>query len=181
VARQPTFAVLRERAVGDRLAAMSAGPKPPPAPRLRAIREAWLGRAVERLEADPAIGAAGLVGSLGRGDADDWSDVDLLIVVPDRQVDNYADATQLPGSEQVIWSIDARHNAPRGAGMSLQALMALMAHVTPEMTLRYSTLASPTLRAAYDEAIGKLRRKIPVAPAGRPQYPSAFPGCRASS
>ncbi|MGH9102737.1 MAG: nucleotidyltransferase domain-containing protein [Acidimicrobiales bacterium] len=67
-------------------------------------------------KADPAVSATGLVGSLGRGDADDWSDVDLLIVVPDSQVDHYADATQLPGSEQAMWSIDARHIAPRGAG-----------------------------------------------------------------
>jgi hypothetical protein len=74
------------------------------------------GRAVERLEADPAIIAAGFVGSLGRGDADDWSDIDLLIVVPDDQVGHYADATHLPGSDLVTWSIDARHNAPRGAG-----------------------------------------------------------------
>jgi predicted nucleotidyltransferase len=95
---------------------MSADPKGPPAPRLRAIREAWLGRTIGCLEADPAVSAAGLVGSLGRGDADDWSDIDLLIVVPDGQVDQYADVTRLPGSEQVIWSIDARHNAPRGAG-----------------------------------------------------------------
>jgi predicted nucleotidyltransferase len=65
---------------------MSADPKIPPAPRLRAIRETWLRRAIERLEADPAVSATGLVGSLGRGDADDWSDVDLLIVVPDGQV-----------------------------------------------------------------------------------------------
>ena len=108
--------VFRERDAGERLAAMSADPKAPPAPLLRAIREAWLARAVEALEADPAISAAGLVGSLGRGDADDWSDVDLLIVVPDSHVHHYADATQLPGSEQVMWSIDARHNAPRGAG-----------------------------------------------------------------
>jgi predicted nucleotidyltransferase len=95
---------------------MSAGPEVPAAPRLRAIREAWLGRAVERLEADPAISAAGFVGSLGRGDADDWSDIDLLIVVPDDQVDHYADATHQPESDLVTWSIDARHNAPRGAG-----------------------------------------------------------------
>lgn len=48
---------------------MSANPEVPAAPRLRPIREAWLERAVERLEADPAISAAGFVGSLGRGDA----------------------------------------------------------------------------------------------------------------
>jgi hypothetical protein len=32
------------------------------------------------------------------------------------------------------------------------------------MTMRYAQLASPTLRAAYDQAVGKLRRRIPVAP-----------------
>lgn len=52
------------------------------------------------------------------------------------------------------------------AGMSLQALMALLGHASPEMTLRYAALASPTIRAAYDAAIGKLRRRIPLATAG---------------
>jgi hypothetical protein len=55
--------------------------------------------------------------------------------------------------------------------MSLQGLMALLGHVTPEMTLRYATLASPTLRAGYDAAIGKVRRSLPVAPVGRPIVP----------
>jgi len=58
------------------------------------------------------------------------------------------------------------------AGMSLQALMAVLGHVTPEMTLRYATLASPTLRAAYDQAIGKVRKSLPIAPAGRPIVPA---------
>lgn len=57
------------------------------------------------------------------------------------------------------------------AGMSLQGLMALLGHVTPEMTLRYATLASPTLRAGYDEAIGKVRRSLPLVPVGRPIVP----------
>jgi integrase len=58
------------------------------------------------------------------------------------------------------------------AGMSLQALMAVLGHVTPEMTLRYATLASPTLRAAYDQAIGKVRKSLPIAPVGRPIVPA---------
>jgi hypothetical protein len=56
--------------------------------------------------------------------------------------------------------------------MSLQALMAVLGHVTPEMTLRYATLASPTLRAAYDQAIGKVRKSLPIAPVGRPIVPA---------
>jgi len=43
------------------------------------------------------------------------------------------------------------------AGISLPALMALMGHVTPEMTLRYARLTSPTIRAAYETAMGKVR------------------------
>lgn len=58
------------------------------------------------------------------------------------------------------------------AGMSLQALMAVLGHMTPEMTLRYATLASPVLRAAYDQAMGSVRKLIPVAPAGRPIVPA---------
>jgi len=58
------------------------------------------------------------------------------------------------------------------AGMSLQALMALLGHVTPEMTLRYATLASPTLRTAYDEAMGKVRKTLPLMVSGRPAVPA---------
>lgn len=43
------------------------------------------------------------------------------------------------------------------AGMNMQALMALLGHVTPEMTLRYASLASPTVRGAYDAAMAKVR------------------------
>jgi hypothetical protein len=57
------------------------------------------------------------------------------------------------------------------AGMSLQALMALLGHVTPQMTIRYATLASPTLRGAYDEAMGKMRRQFTLTPAGKPILP----------
>jgi hypothetical protein len=51
-------------------------------------------------------------------------------------------------------------------GMSLQALMALLGHVTPEMTLRYAHLASDTIRDAYDDAMAKVRSRRPVFVAG---------------
>lgn len=95
---------------------MSGTLKVPAAPRLRAIREAWLHQVIPHLERDREISAVGFVGSLGRGTADDWSDVDLLIVVADDRVDRYADVTRLPNSEQVALSWDTRHHAPRGAG-----------------------------------------------------------------
>ena len=55
------------------------------------------------------------------------------------------------------------------AGMSLQALMALMGHVSAEMTLRYASLASPTVRAAYEAAMTKVhaRQALFVVATGR--------------
>ncbi|MGZ8801816.1 MAG: tyrosine-type recombinase/integrase [Mycobacterium sp.] len=57
------------------------------------------------------------------------------------------------------------------AGMSIQGLMALLGHTTPEMTLRYATLASPTLHAAYETAMGRMRPRLPIAPVGKPIVP----------
>lgn len=42
--------------------------------------------------------------------------------------------------------------------------MALLDHRSPEMTIRYARLAPPTLRAAYDQAIGRVRQLLPIAP-----------------
>jgi site-specific recombinase XerD len=59
------------------------------------------------------------------------------------------------------------------AGMSLQALMALLGHVSTEMTLRYASLAAPAVRIAYEEAMNKARARLtlPIAPAGQPIIP----------
>ena len=57
------------------------------------------------------------------------------------------------------------------AGMSLQALMALLGHVTPQMTIRYATLASPTLRTAYDQTVGSIKTQLTLTPVGRPIVP----------
>ncbi len=46
--------------------------------------------------------------------------------------------------------------------MSLPALMALLGHVTPEITLRYAKVASPTIRDAYDTAMTKVRGRRPI-------------------
>jgi hypothetical protein len=64
------------------------------------------------------------------------------------------------------------------AGMNLQALMALLGHVTPEMTLRYASLANTTVRSAYDVAMGRVRqqRDLPLVVAGRPVAPTVSNG-----
>ncbi len=67
-----------------------------------------------------------------------------------------------------------RHSYATGlanAGMSIQGLMALLGHTTPEMTLRYATLASPALHAAYETAMGRMRPRLPITPVGKPIVP----------
>jgi hypothetical protein len=65
--------------------------------------------------------------------------------------------------------------------MSLQALMSLLGHVTAEMTLRYASLASPTVRAAYDQAMNKARCRLtlPIAPIGQAIVPDRVQWLRA--
>jgi len=46
-----------------------------------------------------------------------------------------------------------------------------LGHATPQMTLRYASVASPTLRTAYDEAMGKMRRQFTLTPVGKPILP----------
>ncbi len=45
--------------------------------------------------------------------------------------------------------------------------MAVLGHVTPEMTLRYASLASETVRSAYEAAMAKTRTKQHLLVAGR--------------
>jgi integrase len=85
-----------------------------------------------------------------------------------------AGLTGVDGQPLKVVSHQLRHTYATSlvnAGMSLQALMALLGHRSPEMTIRYARLASPTLRAAYDEAIGKMRKLLPFATATLPAVP----------
>jgi hypothetical protein len=52
--------------------------------------------------------------------------------------------------------------------------MSLMGHVTPEMTVRYARLSSPTIRTAYEAAMGKVRARnaLVLLPMRAPAVPS---------
>jgi predicted nucleotidyltransferase len=87
----------------------------PPAPRLADIRARWLHDVIGSLRADRSVVGSALVGSLGDGRADDWSDVDLLVVVEDAVLDEYGEPDHLPiGPGRASFTIDARHNGPVG-------------------------------------------------------------------
>ncbi|WP_188197052.1 nucleotidyltransferase domain-containing protein [Nonomuraea sp. SYSU D8015] len=94
---------------------MSAESTGPRAPRLADIRSRWLSVTTADLHDDQVVAGAGLVGSLGAGHADDWSDIDLLVVVDDACLDDYAEPGRLPaGPGKLVLAFDARHNGPRG-------------------------------------------------------------------
>jgi integrase len=59
------------------------------------------------------------------------------------------------------------------AGVSLQALMALLGHVSAEMSLRYGKLFDTTVRAEYERALTLAKQRLGTLPAGRTSLPLA--------
>jgi len=95
-----------------------------------------------------------------------------------RELDHAAD---LAGLEHVT-SHQLRHTyatALVNAGVSLQALMALLGHVSAEMSLRYGRLFDSTVRTEYERALELAKQQTALQPpagnsqAGRVQLPLA--------
>lgn len=85
---------------------------------LAEVRAMWLDEAAERLHGDDRVAAAWVSGSVGRGEADAWADIDLHLVACDE-----VDASELSDpkacdqfGDLVAWA-DCRHNAPIGGAM----------------------------------------------------------------
>lgn len=57
------------------------------------------------------------------------------------------------------------------AGVSLQALMALLGHVSTQMSLRYAHLFDSTVRTEYERALDLAKSRIGPIPTGRRQLP----------
>jgi integrase len=59
------------------------------------------------------------------------------------------------------------------AGVSLQALMALLGHVSAEMSLRYGRLFDATVRTEYERALTLAKQRLGTLPEGRTALPLA--------
>jgi integrase len=59
------------------------------------------------------------------------------------------------------------------AGVSLQALMALLGHLSAEMSLRYGRLFDTTVRAEYERALDLAKRQTRIPASGRRSLPLA--------
>jgi Nucleotidyltransferase domain len=82
---------------------------------LARLRDRLLDQVLGLLEADPAVAGVALVGSLGRGEEDNWSDIDLFILASDQLI---RQLTKEPAASP--WALadllsDGRHNSPAGA------------------------------------------------------------------
>jgi predicted nucleotidyltransferase len=82
----------------------------------QAERDELLASVVKLLASDERVVAAWLYGSLGRGDADPWSDIDLWVVVADEHIDEIAEGRHnyVTRLGQPLIVVDAPQNAPAG-------------------------------------------------------------------
>ena len=87
----------------------------------RAEREALLARITADLEGDDRIAAAWLFGSMGRGEADDLSDLDLRVIVYDEQIAGLCETRQVYTAQmgEAVLVGEAPQNRPDGGAFLL--------------------------------------------------------------
>ncbi|MEO6458186.1 MAG: nucleotidyltransferase domain-containing protein [Chloroflexia bacterium] len=83
---------------------------------LGAERDALLLEAATLLKGDERVVAAWLYGSLGRGTADEWSDIDLWVVVADSHIEEICAGRRdyVAALGEPLLVVDAPQNAPAG-------------------------------------------------------------------
>jgi Nucleotidyltransferase domain len=79
------------------------------------LRDRLLDEVLELLKADPVVEGVALIGSLGRGEADNWSDIDLLILMGDQAIAQFVNEPAARLWAQAELLSDGRHNSPAGA------------------------------------------------------------------
>lgn len=128
------------------------------------LRERWLNATLTALQQDEAVVGGALVGSLGAGRADEWSDVDLLVVVQDSDLEDRASI--LPKAAGPAFVIDARHNGPVGTRASSAQ------YVVDGLPLWVDWHIHPMSRANWpsDSAVLFERHAISRTPAGFTAY-----------
>jgi hypothetical protein len=93
-----------------RVPGAAAGP-----PLLARLRDRLLGHVLGLLEADLAVDGVAMVGSLGRGEEDNWSDIDLLILASDQFIGQFMNEPAASPWARADLLSDGRHNSPAGA------------------------------------------------------------------
>ena len=140
------------------------------------LRDAWLDATASVLAADPRIVGWGLVGSFGRGEADSWSDLDLLVFVRDG---DFGAFTSPEGNGYWFTAdrfTDARRNAPAGAtsvgslyirsglpiGVDWYVYPASMAAWPDDCDIKRGADAAPKVAVPFAEWNGRGPRQPPL-------------------
>ncbi len=89
---------------------MTAGPAV-----LGGLRDALLDEVLGRLRTDPEVDGVALIGSLGRGEGDNWSDIDLLVLMGAAALARFAAEPGTKAWARAELLVDGRHNSPAGA------------------------------------------------------------------
>jgi nucleotidyltransferase-like protein len=82
---------------------------------LARLRDRLLDQVLGLLEADPAVAGVALVGSLGRSEGDNWSDIDLFILASDQFIRHFMNEPAASPWARADLLSDGRHNSPAGA------------------------------------------------------------------
>jgi hypothetical protein len=82
---------------------------------LARLRDRLLHEVLVLLAADPAVAGVALVGSLGRGQEDNWSDIDLLILASEELIGQFMNEPAASPWARADLLSDGRHNSPAGA------------------------------------------------------------------
>jgi hypothetical protein len=84
--------------------------------RQAAHRDAWLRDIAQSLANDQRFTAAWLVGSFGTGSADELSDIDIVVVIDDRQADAVLEhaVQEIARFGETVWLQEVPGNAPSG-------------------------------------------------------------------
>ena len=123
------------------------------------------------LKADATVAGAALIGSLGRGEADNWSDIDLLVLMDDQAIAQFADEPAASRWAQADLLSDGRHNSPAGA-ISVGAT-----HLRSGLPLRVDLHVHPADRTRWptDSRIVFERRAIGTGPLSFDQLNASGP------
>lgn len=138
--------------------------------RLRYVeRQQWLARMTQLLWADRTLAAAWLAGSLGRGDEDDLSDIDLWVIVADTFISGVLSNPHgfVGRFEKPILLEAAPQNAPPGGAY----VLALYARETGPLQVDWywqqvsDARIPPDARLLFDR-VGIRSADLPVPPVG---------------
>jgi predicted nucleotidyltransferase len=97
--------------------------------------------AIRALDADPGVVGVALVGSFGRGQADDWSDLDLLVVIADASYAEWILHNALWDQAELLWFAPQNTRATATSAGTL--------HVQDELPVGVDWYVYPATEAAW--------------------------------